>query len=135
MTNKDSILATPKEVRKFGIMFAIIFAAIAGFLLYKESTYWVWLAGGAAFFLITGFVGHVILRPIYIGWMKFAFVLGWVNTRIILGIFFYLIVTPIGLGMRLFGNDLLDEKMEPEAKSYWKKRTTPFNPASMERQF
>ena len=37
---------------------------------------------------------HAVLRPIYVGWMKFAFVLGWINTRLILGLFFYLILTP-----------------------------------------
>jgi len=63
-----------------------------------------------------------ILRPIYVGWMKFAFVLGWINTRLILGIFFYLILTPVGLIMRLFGRDPLHRKFDRDATTYWAKR-------------
>jgi hypothetical protein len=68
--------------------------------------------------------------------MKFAFVLGWINTRILLGIFFYLILTPIGLIMRISGKDLIDQKIDKGAKSYWKKRErVPFDPAQYERLF
>jgi hypothetical protein len=129
------INATPKEVRKFGLMFSGICVLLVLFMVYKGSEHWPWAAVGSAFFLITGLVGYPILRPIYIGWMKFAFALGWLNTRILLGLFFYLIITPTGLVMRLLGKDLLDEKFEPEVASYWKKRTEPFDPRTMERQF
>ena len=54
--------------------------------------------------------------------MKFAFVLGWINTRLILGIFFYLILTPVGLIMRLFGRDPLHRKLDRKATTYWEKR-------------
>ncbi len=83
-----------------------------------------------------GYGAYPLIRPVYLGWMKFAFVLGWINTRILLGLFFYLVVTPIGLGMRLFGKDLLDEKIERSQASYWQKRVkTEFDPARSERLF
>ncbi len=135
VTKHETLSATPKEIRKFGLMFGGICAAVAGFMLYKENGHWPWFGGGCIFFFAAGLGGHSVLRPIYTGWMKFAFVLGWINTRILLGMFFYLILTPTGLLMRVFGSDLLDEKMEPEVTSYWKKRTTPVDPKSMERQF
>jgi hypothetical protein len=94
-----------------------------------------WFTAGSIFFLVTGLVGYPVLRPVYIGWMKFAFVLGWMNTRLLLGLFFYLILTPVGLVMRAFGKDIIDKKFDRQARSYWKKRTTPFDPATMERQF
>jgi hypothetical protein len=54
--------------------------------------------------------------------MKFAALLAWVNTRLILGLFFYLVLTPVGVILRLMGKDLLDEKIDRSASSYWIKR-------------
>lgn len=101
-----------------------------------DSILWSWFGLAGAFFLLAGLFVQSILRPVYIGWMKFAFILGWVNTRILLGVFFYLIITPIGVVMRLAGKDLLDRKIDRSAKSYWKKRDrTAFDPKRMEQQF
>ncbi len=97
------ISATTKELRKFGIMFSAIFLLLAAFSLYKGTGSWRWLLCGSVFFLFTGLFVHVILRPIYIGWMKFAFALGWFNTRLILGIVFFLIFTPVSLVLSCSG--------------------------------
>jgi uncharacterized protein involved in cysteine biosynthesis len=51
--------------------------------------------------------------------MKFAFVLGWVNTRIIITLIFFLVVTPIGLIMRILKSDLLAEKINKNTETYW----------------
>jgi hypothetical protein len=86
---------------------------------------------GALFFLLSGLFTYPLLRPIYIGWMKFAFVLGWVNTRVILSVFFYLVITPVGLVMRLFGRDPMNRKFDRSAASYWVRR--PEAPADLKR--
>jgi hypothetical protein len=65
---------------------------------------------------------YPILKPIYVGWMTFAFALGWVNTRLILGIVFYLIFTPAGLVMRLLGKDPLVLRFDRQATTYWVRR-------------
>jgi hypothetical protein len=111
-----------KEVRKFGLLFAAIGLLLAAWLLYKGSAAWVWPAGGGLFFLLTGMFAYPVLRPIYAGWMRFAYVLGWVNTRVILSLFFYLVITPIGLLMRLFGRDPMHRKPDSTVASYWVKR-------------
>jgi ABC-type uncharacterized transport system permease subunit len=68
--------------------------------------------------------------------MRFAAVLAWINTRLILIVMFYLIFTPMGLVMRLFGADPLGLKVEKDKGSYWKKMgQKPFNPQDYERQF
>lgn len=72
------------------------------------------------------------LKPIYDLWMKFAAVLAWVNTRIILIVMFYLVFTPVGLVMRLFGMEQLDRRLEKEKESYWVKKDKKTN---YERQF
>lgn len=133
---KETIASGPREVRKFGLMFALICTLVAGYSFYKSGTVWPYFGGGAIFFLLTGLFVHPVLRPIYIGWMKFAFVLAWINTRILLGVFFYGIITPIGLLMRLFGKDLLDQKIDRNATTYWKKRDpTPVDRSRYERLF
>ncbi len=131
------INASDREVRKFGIMFSIICLAIAAFSLYRSGTVWPWFLGGSGLFAIGGLVLRSALRPVYIGWMKFAFVLGWINTRLILGLFFYGILTPLGVIMRIFGWDPLTRKIDRQAPSYWVKRgpETAFDPKKYERLF
>ncbi len=91
---------------------------------------------GTVFFLVTGLFGYPVLRPLYLGWMKFAFVLGWLNTRLLLGVFFYLVITPTGLLLRILRKDLLDQRVDRSAKSYWKLREVkPFDPKQCERLF
>ena len=58
------------------------------------------------------------LRPVYTTWMKIGHGIGWVNTRIILGILFYVLILPMGLVMRLFGNDPMARKRDESASSY-----------------
>jgi hypothetical protein len=132
----EQITTTPKEIRNFGLLFTAVSLILAAFSAYKGNTTWPWLAGVAFFFLTTGLFAHSILRPIYVGWMKFAFVLGWINTRLILGLFFYLILTPVGLVMRLFGHDPLHRKIDRKAPSYWVKRPpTEFKPERYQHLF
>ncbi len=128
--------SSPKEVRKFGFLFSGLCVAVGAYSLYKNGHAWPWLAGGAAFFLGTGLFLHPVLRPIYVGWMKFAQILGWVNTRILLGVFFYLILTPAGLVMRLLGKDPMDRRFDRAARSYWILRTQePIDPKRYEQVF
>jgi hypothetical protein len=136
LTENEATKTTRQEVRKFGLMFSALCFGACAYLIYLQNDSWVWLACGSGFFLVTGLVGYVILRPIYMGWMKFALALGWVSTRVLLGIFFFFIVTPVGLMMRLMGKDLLDKKLNHSATTHWKKRElVPFDPKRMERQF
>jgi len=104
-------------------MFAAICAGVAAYMAYRGSSLWPWFGGGGVFFLFTGLFLEPALRPVYAGWMKFAHVLGWVNTRLLLGLFFYLVLTPVALVLRLGGKDLLDQRLDRSARSYWVKRT------------
>lgn len=132
----EKIDSSPNKVKKFGIMFGVICTVVVAYLLYKGSGAWPWFAAGAGFFFLSGLVGYSVLKPVYVGWMMFAFVLGWVNTRIILGVFYYFILTPIGLILRLTGKDLLDKRLDRSAKTYWIRRErVPFDKARYEKQF
>jgi hypothetical protein len=123
-------MSGPDEVRKFGILFTVVSMLLAAYLAWKGNAAWPWLLGAGLFFLLAGFFLQPLLRPLYIGWMKFAFVLGWINARLILGVFFYLVLTPLGLVMRLFGRDVLYRKFDRKATTYWVKR----EPAEFKRE-
>ena len=111
-----------KEIRSFGVTFGIIFLFIAGFLYYQEKNSFqliIYLAGSFSFL---GIILPIVLKPVYMIWMIFAVILGWFMTRVILSLLFYLIITPIGLVLRLRGKDLLDLKEQKNQKSYWNMR-------------
>jgi hypothetical protein len=116
------IPAGKREVRNFGWLFAGVGAVIGAYLAWKGSATWVWAVGGGVCFLGAGLIAYPILKPVYVLWMKFAFVLGWANTRLILGLFFYLILTPIGLIMRMTGKDPLSRRLDRSAATYWVRR-------------
>jgi hypothetical protein len=97
---------------------------------------WGWVFGMSLVFLVTGLFAWKVLAPFYKAWMKLAHVLAWINTRLLLGIFFYLIVTLTGLLLRMIGKDILDQNIDRSAKSYWKRRVRqPFDLKRYERLF
>lgn len=110
------------SLRKFGITMAAVFLIISLLLIirHKPGAYWTGLA--FCIFFILAVLSPVLLRPIYIFWMKLALVLSRVNTRIILFVLYYLIFTPVALGMKLFGVDLLARKIEKKKQTYWKEK-------------
>ena len=134
MTEKK--ITSRKELRNFGLLFSAVATIVAGLLVYKGNTAWPWPLVLTGFFGISGLFLPVLLRPIHTGWMKFAQALAWLNTRVLLGLFFFLVITPVGLGMRLFGKDLLEQRFDKGSASYWKKRAArPFHAGDYERLF
>jgi hypothetical protein len=128
--------SSDRRVRSFGLLFSAITLGVAAFSYFKGGHAWPWFAGGSGFFLVSGLFLRPVLRPLYVLWMRFAAILGWVNTRLILGIFFYGILTPIGWILRLQGKDPLTRKLDRSAKSYWvKTKPEPFTPKKYERLF
>ncbi|MCX5703093.1 MAG: SxtJ family membrane protein [Candidatus Omnitrophica bacterium] len=124
------------NLRKFGITMATAFLVITAFILFRHKRIVLSTASISVIFFVLAFILPSLLKPIYIFWMRLAFVLSWINTRLILCVMFYLIFAPVGLVMRLFGVDLLDRKIEKNKESYWKdKEGKEFNPLDYERQF
>lgn len=114
--------ATPKDLRSFGLIFGSIVIALFGLLIpwIVETPIftrmWPWHLGGAV--IILGLIIPISLKPLYIVWMKFGDIAGFVNTRIILFILFYIIVFPVGLIMKIFGADPMSRKLEADSDSY-----------------
>ncbi len=125
-----------RDLRKFGLMVGGVFAVLGGLFLWRAKAYYpyfLWPGGGL---VLLGAVLPRALKWIYIVWMSLAFVLGFVMAHVILTLMFYLVLTPIGLVARLYGQDFLSLKLNRAAKSYWIPRDPkPKSPADYERQF
>jgi len=125
-----------KSLRQFGITMGVAFLVITLIILARHRHNIIPTTIASAIFLILAFTAPVLLKPTYILWMRLAFILGWINTRLILFIIFYLVFTPVGLGMRLFKVDLLDRKIDKNKESYWRKKDKKeFSLLNYERQF
>lgn len=117
--------ATAKDLRNFGFSFGFVAAIIGLFMMWRGR---IPLAEGllavAAGFFLVGVFAPGFLRPAYGPWMKFAEVLGYINTRLLLSLFFLVGVTPTGLLMRLSGKDPMARTFKKKGeRSYWTKPT------------
>ena len=118
-----NIKSEKSDLRKFGITIGVILLIIAGFLFWKEKESFQILLTFGVTLCILGIVIPFILKPIYWVWMIFATILGWIMTRVILSLLFYIIVTPIGLIPRFFGKQFLELRWDKSKESYWNIRT------------
>ena len=112
-----------KQLRNFGLLIGFGFPFLIGWFLPFISGHgfrsWTLLIGCAG--LIIGIISPSLLQYPYLGWMKLGHVLGWLNSRIILGMVFILVLLPIALIMRLFGYDPLKMRRKGE-KTYRENR-------------
>ena len=77
---------------------------------------WPWI--GAVVFAATGLLLPMVLKPLYLLWMKIGHALGWFNTRLILGLVFFVMFAPLALVFRLFRHDPMKRRLEADATSY-----------------
>jgi Saxitoxin biosynthesis operon protein SxtJ len=110
---------TNKQLRSFGFTVGGIFALIAlwPLIVRAEDPRW-WAVVVAGCLLVPAVVFPKSLAWVYKGWMALGHVLGWINTRIILGFVFYFVVTPIGIVRRLLGKDPMGRRLRPDLESY-----------------
>ena len=118
--------------RSFGILFCIVFALISVWPIIDGGSLRVWSISISVIFLILGLLNSQLLKPLNFIWIKFGELLGKIFAPIVMAIIYFMIVTPIGLFMRLIGTDLLNTKFS-KVNSYWIKRDK--NIGSMKRQF
>ena len=110
--------------RSFGIVFFIVFLLVAVYPFFKSGDIRLWSLIVSLIFLILGLINSNILTPLNKIWFKFGIFLGKLISPLIMGLIFFLVVTPIGLIMRLLGKDLLNLKYGKN-KSYWIKKDGP----------
>ena len=118
--------------RSFGIVFFIVFLLVAIYPFFKNGDIRLWSLLVSSIFLILGLINSNILTPLNKIWFKFGIFLGKMISPVIMGIIFFLVVTPIGFIMRLMGKDVLSLKFNNN-KSYWIEKTDP--KSKMKNQF
>jgi hypothetical protein len=122
--------------RSFGLVFAGFFVLLAGVNFWGAGRWWPYYAAIAAGFLVLAWLRPGVLAPLNRLWAKFGVLLGRIVAPIVLGLLFYLVMTPIGLVIRALGRDPLRLRRDPTASSYWIVREPPGPaPETMREQF
>ena len=118
--------------RSFGIVFFIVFILIAFYPLINQGEIRIWSVLISLLFLILGIINSKILTPLNKVWFKFGIFLGKIISPIVMGLIFFLVVTPIAFLMRILKKDLLNLKFSKN-NSYWIEKTDP--KSTMKNQF
>ena len=125
-----------RDLQKFGLLVGGVFAVLGGVMLLRHKAHWPYFVWPGVALVVLGAALPRALKYIYVAWMSVAFVLGFILSHVILGLFFFLVITPVGLFARLAGKDFLRLKLDRAAKSYWIPREQKVrSPADYERQF
>lgn len=113
------IVPDNKTLRSFGLLVGGVWGVIGLWpLVFRHEPPRLWALGLMAVLAGLGLVLPRALRHPYRWWMALGHVLGWINTRILLGLVFYLLITPMGFVMRLFGHDPMRRRFDAGATSY-----------------
>lgn len=118
--------------RSFGIVFFILFLVIALYPLINNENLRIWSLVISLAFLFLGLLNSKLLTPLNKIWFKFGLFLGKIISPLIMGVIFFLVVTPIGFFLRIFGKDVLNLKYN-DNKSYWIEKNGP--KSKMKNQF
>ncbi len=109
----------PRDLRKFGLTVGGVFALLALWFWFRGKPAFVWFLVPSVPLLLLGLIAPKSLRTVYLAWMAAALFLGVIVSTVLLTLFFYLIVTPMGWAARLSGNDFLSQRLDPKTPSYW----------------
>jgi hypothetical protein len=120
MNMRDIAELDDKGFKRFayqsGAIIIILFGLLLPWLLGINWPYWPWIV--AAVLIAVGQVTPASLRPVYRVWMRFGMLMHGITTPLILGVLFYLVITPIGLFMKMINRNTLDLKMNADVSSY-----------------
>jgi hypothetical protein len=113
-----------KSLRKFGLSVGAVFCLLAFWMFLKNHFPLVLTIFGIVgmLLMVMGLIFPKALKEIYKVWMGMAFAIGWVVSRILLAILFFLVITPIGFIAHLFRNEFMDIKMNRVRDTYWVRR-------------
>ncbi len=134
MTEISRYVSTEQSSEKsFGVVFSIVFLIVALYPLINSESLRIWaLVVSIIFFLLAFLAPKILVLPNKL-WFKFGLLIGSIVAPIVMAFVYFVTVLPTGLIMRLLGKDLLKQKLDKNAKSYWVKRSEPMG--SMKNQF
>lgn len=124
-----------RALRRFGLTVGLVILLLGCVLVWRHrGAGWPLVSIGAVLVLAAG-LAPSSLKWVHGPWMILALALGWVMTRILLTIFFFVVLTPVGLLQRLFGKRVIEVAFKAGAASYWQARTASPVPEDYEKQF
>ena len=118
--------------RSFGVVFFIFFLIVSTYPLIKGGEIRIWSLIIALIFLILGIINSKLLTPLNKIWFRFGILLGNIVSPIIMGIVFFIVVTPVSLILKLLGKDVLGLKKNNK-RTYWIDKSDP--KSKMKNQF
>lgn len=122
-------------LRKFGWTVGGVLLLISALLAWKGVSWYPVLLTIGALLVVLGSVLPQLLRPVFLAWMSLALAMGFVMTRVILTIFFCLVLVPVGLVFRLIGRDALHRKLDRGGATYWIEKRYPIADRSRYEKF
>jgi hypothetical protein len=126
-----------KELAWFGLMFLAFFGLIGGIVWWRfqaqTGAYTLWSVAAAV--VVVYYAAPSLQKPIYLGWLYAAFPIGWVVSHLVMGIIYYLVITPIALVFKVIGRDALERRIDKNAKTYWVEHRTGGDPKRYFKQF
>lgn len=126
-----------KDLRIFSLAM-LAFLAFVGWVVWHKTGSAAAGAGVAALgiaFALLGLAAPRAVRPVFVVLMVINYPIGWVVTHVVMALIFYVVVTPLGVIMRLCGRDPMERRFDPSTKSYWKPRRTETDSSRYFRQF
>lgn len=131
-----NIKSGKKELRQFGYTMGTVLGILGVLFLWRGKEWYPYFISLSVVFLVLAIVIPICLKPIQKLWMIIAVLLGWFMTRVILSLLFYLVITPIGLIMRVCGKDFLNRSFDKNNDSYWiPRKTATHSKEDYEKQF
>lgn len=124
-----------KDLYHFGLTLGIFFGLLAAWLGWRGRSTFPVFAILSVVFLFFGVATPLWLKPIQKVWMTAAVLIGWVMTRVILTVLFFVILTPVSLLSRMLGSRFLDIGFKTDAATYWRPRPKEPEPHNYESQF
>ena len=119
--------------RNFGLVFFIVFLIVSTWPLTNGEPVRIWSAIISLFFLILGLMNSKLLTPLNKLWFKFGMILGGIVAPVVMGVVFFLVITPTGFFMKIIGKDLLKKRYDKKKSTYWIVRGKPAS--TMTQQF
>ena len=126
-------MKSKKNNKGFGLLFFVVFLVIGLWPLLNGDPPRVYFFPFALLFLILGLINSTILTPLNKAWIKFGELLGRIIAPIVMGVIYFIILTPLSFLVRFFGKDLLNLKFSNKVNTYWIKRVKDLGP--MDKQF
>lgn len=126
-----------KDLRVFGLLLILFGGVIASLVYFKYDHE----AAGLVVLIVASVLGVIgicaptLIRPVYLVWMALAFPIGWTVSHLMMGVVFYLVLTPIGLIMKVCGRDPMQRRLDRSCQSYWVPRTPSRDVKRYFRQF